>query len=163
MHDTPPDFTFTFHASQRDRFREGALIQHWATRYQELFDTDDIRLLKTEHQRQYHFFEWLSAILLYEATGYKSLVIGYTAISHPEKRRQFSEIVGPELFEWVSENQSGQPDLFVFRPGSDDWFFCEVKGGHDRMRDNQKKWITAFSAIQTHRKVRVIQLIEYKP
>jgi hypothetical protein len=158
-----PDFMFTFHASQRERFRDGTLIEHWSTRYPELFDADDIRLLETEHQRQYHFFEWLSAVLLFEATGYLSLVEGYTAKTHTAKRSRFAEVVGREMFSWANDNQSGQPDLFVYRPGSDDWFFCEVKGGADRVRDNQKRWMAAFDALKIHKKVRIIQLAEYLP
>ena len=160
--DRPPDFVFTFHPDQRRRFREGSLIEHWTARYPELFDEDDVRILKTEHQRQYHFFEWLSAVLLFEATGYISLVEGYTATTHPKKLSTFREIVGEAVFHWAMENQSGQPDLFVYRPRSDDWFFCEVKGGPDRIRDNQEKWIEDFFAARGQRRVRVIHLTEFK-
>jgi hypothetical protein len=158
----PPDFVFTFHPDQRKRFRDGSLIAHWTARYPELFDQDDVRLLQTEHQRKYHFFEWLSAVLLFEATGYLSLVESYTSATHPMKLSRFREVVGEDVFHWARANESGQPDLFVYRPRSDDWFFCEVKGGHDRIRDNQKKWIEDFCAVDKYRKVRVIHLIEYK-
>jgi len=145
MTSAQPDFTFTYRAAQRERFRTGTLAETWRERYPELFDTEDLKLLNTPHQRTYHFFEWLSAILLYEATGYRSLVEGYTAKTHPDKRRQLERVVGPEIFQELDKRQSGQPDLFVYRMETKSWFFCEVKGPGDRMRKNQKEWIEYFS------------------
>jgi hypothetical protein len=140
------DFTFSFHASQRVRFREGHLAKDWSQRYPQLFDKDDMRVLNTEHQRRYHFFEWLSAVLLFEATGYVSLVEKYTSKSHPQKITTLQQIVSQRLYEWLCEHESGQPDLFVFHPVTRDWFFCEVKGGPDRIRDNQIDWMACFAS-----------------
>lgn len=145
MTSTQPDFTFTYHATQRERFRTGTLAEEWREKYPELFDAEDLKLLTTAHQRRYHFFEWLSAILLYEATGYLSLVEGYTAKTHPKKRERLELMVGPETFKRLDELQSGQPDLFVYRMETKSWFFCEVKGPGDRIRKNQEKWIADFS------------------
>ena len=111
-----PDFTFTYHPLQRERFRDGSLAVEWSQRYPELFDEDDARILKTTHQRKYHFFEWLSAILLYEATGYLSLIEGYTTKTHARKRNVLRDVVGAEMFGWLVGHQSGQPDLFVYHP-----------------------------------------------
>jgi hypothetical protein len=132
---------FTFHPSQRERFREGALVREWRDRYPQLFDIDDERVLKTEEQRRYHFFEWLSAVLLFEATGYRSLIEKYSAKSHPQKRALLRQLVSPRLDDWLSENQSGQPDLFVYHLTTLDWYFCEVKGPGDRIRENQALWL----------------------
>lgn len=168
MDEMPADFTFTFHQDQRNQFRNGSLIEYWSSRYPEIFDSDDLRVLETEHQRRYHFFEWLSAILLFEATGYHSLLESYTSQSHRQKQCRFRETVGEELFAWACDHQSGQPDLFVFRPGYD-WFFCEVKGGPDRIRDNQRNWASQFKQFQQDRgqshvgRVRIVQLIECAP
>jgi hypothetical protein len=163
-----PDFTFTYHPLQRERFRDGSLVVEWRHRYPELFDNDDARVLKTAHQRQYHFFEWLSAILLYEATGHLSLIEGYTAKTHARNRDVLLDLVGPEMFEWLVGHQSGQPDLFVYRPQSGEWFFCEVKGGPDRVRENQRDWMAAFKAQQkaqgiASNRVHVIHLREAGP
>lgn len=147
MHPSQSTFHFSFHPRQRERFRNGSLVQEWRQRYPMLFDDDDVRILSTEHQRRYHFFEWLAAILLFEATGYVSLVEKYTAKSHASKRQAVQELLPPALFEWLSTNESGQPDLFVFHPTTQDWFFCEVKGGEDRIRDNQIKWMQCFAKI----------------
>lgn len=148
------DFTFTYHPDQRKRFRDGSLADEWRLRYSMLFDAKDRELLKTEHQAQYHFFEWLAAVLLYEATGYLSLVEGYTAKTHEEKREKLRKAVSVDIFNWLAENESGQPDLFVYRQGTDQWFFCEVKGGPDKARGNQLKWTAEFRELLKLQKVR---------
>jgi hypothetical protein len=160
------DFIFSFHSNQRERFRNGHLAKDWRQRYPQLFDEDDERVLSTEHQRRYHFFEWLSAVLLFEATGYISLVEKYTSKSHPQKRATLQRVLTPKIFEWLCENESGQPDLFVFQPVTRDWFFCEVKGGSDRIRDNQIDWMSRFAAaldkqsISSKSKTRILCLQE---
>jgi hypothetical protein len=158
------DFTFTYHPDQRKHFRDGSLADEWRLHYPMLFDAKDRELLKTGHQAQYHFFEWLSAVLLYEATGYLSLVEGYTAKTHKEKREKLRDTVGVEIFNWLDENQSGQPDLFVYRRGTDQWFFCEVKGGPDKTRGNQLKWMAGFRECLRRQKVRGerVRLIQLK-
>ena len=165
-----PNWTFTFHRVQRDRFRMGELGAEWAARYPMLFDKDDVRILATEHQRKYHFLEWLAAILLYEATGYFSLVEGYTARSHDDKLRQLEGVVGPGMFEELLKDESGQPDLFVFHPVAKHWFFCEVKGPGDKERVNQRLWIERFNAMaQKHglrhnvkEKTKLVRFIELR-
>ena len=118
--------------------------------------------MRTEHQRQYHFFEWLSAVLLYEATGYLSLVESYTALKHHRQRRVLQSYVPKEVDDFLMSHQSGLPDLFVYHPESKDWFFCEVKGGRDSMRDNQCQNAKAILKV-TKRSVRYIHLVEIKP
>ncbi|WP_407278308.1 VRR-NUC domain-containing protein [Aromatoleum evansii] len=160
------DFLFSFHTDQRERFRDGTLVRDWRRRYPQIFDEDDERVLNTEHQRRYHFFEWLSAVLLFEATGYISLVEKYTSKSHPNKRKTLQQILTPKTFQWLCENESGQPDLFVFQPVTKDWFFCEVKGGSDRIRQNQIEWMDRFGSMLTEEnissngKMRVLSLQE---
>jgi len=159
MTDRASDFIFTFHPSQREAFRAGTLVEYWLDRYPMIFDGDDRRLV--QNQPHYHFFEWLGAVLLYEATGYRSLVEGYAAKAHALKRNIFAEHVGMELLGWATEHQSGQPDLFAYRDPSD-WFFCEVKGGPDRLRENQRKWMVEFETM-TGKRVRTIQFNEFQP
>lgn len=145
---TPPcDLRFSYHPGQRERFREGSLIHEWRERYAALFDCDDERVLQTVHQRRYHFFEWLSAILLFESTGYVSLLESYTSKQHPLKRKTLSEVLPQAITDWLLANESGQPDLFVYHPITRDWFFCEVKGGLDKIRDNQADWLSRFHAL----------------
>ncbi len=39
-----------------------------------------------ENQPDYHFWEWLAAIVLYHATGYRALVEKYAYANHPRKQ-----------------------------------------------------------------------------
>jgi hypothetical protein len=63
----PKQFNFLFNENQRARFRSGELVVKWHARYPEILD-DDVRILAGHAQRQYHFFEFLSAVLIYAAT-----------------------------------------------------------------------------------------------
>jgi hypothetical protein len=145
-------FTFTYHAAQQARFRSVALAEEWKERYPMLFEQVDLNLVRT--QPRYHFFEWLSAVLIFEATGWLSLVEGYTADTHPQKRAKLREIVGEEILRWLDDHESGQPDLFVYGSRPDEWFFCEVKGGPDRERQNQREWTARFRKLLKSQKVR---------
>jgi hypothetical protein len=96
-----------------------------------------------------------------------SLVESYTAETHPAKRNKLRGIVGDEIFKELDLHQSGQPDLFVYRPGTDQWFFCEVKGGPDKERDNQREWREKFRELLAGlrvrgERIRMIQLKEIK-
>ncbi|MDY0282835.1 MAG: hypothetical protein RBR35_20065, partial [Salinivirgaceae bacterium] len=91
------DYSFSFSRAQRERFRNGELVREWRDRYPTLFDEDDERVLRTAQQRRYHFLEWLSAVLLFETTGYRSMVEKYTAKSHVNKLRCLRECVPPSL------------------------------------------------------------------
>ncbi|WP_018868502.1 MULTISPECIES: VRR-NUC domain-containing protein [unclassified Thioalkalivibrio] len=156
---TSPDFRFTFHRERREKFRAGELSEEWVQRYPGLFDSDDVRILQTAHQRQYHFFEWLSAVLLFEATGYKSLMEKYCAKSHPRKITLFEEMVPGDVFGYLMGARSGHPDLFSYHPETGDWFFSEVKGAKDQLRDEQISMHEELKAM-TGRRVRIIQLDE---
>lgn len=115
MTSTQPDFTFTYHATQCERFRTDTLAEEWREKYPERFDDENLKLLAMQHQPMYHFCEWFSAILLYEATGYRSLVEGYSARTHPKKRERRESLVGSGTFEWLGKHQSGQQDLLIHR------------------------------------------------
>lgn len=160
------DYSFSFSSAQRQRFRDGELVREWRTRYPILFDEDDERVLRTAQQRRYHFLEWLSAVLLFESTGYCSLVEKYTAISHPHKLNRLRKCIPPNLESWLSQNQSGQPDLFVYSTDHNDWYFCEVKGPADKLRPNQLDWTHRLqeflrsSDIPSKNRVRVLCLNE---
>ena len=139
------DLIFTFHNDQREQFRNGKLVEVWSSRYPELFDDRDIELARS--QPNYHYFEWLSAVMLFEATGYLSLLENYTAKNHPKKLDKYKKIVPPDLFEYTINNQSGLPDLFSYSPDEQHWIFCEVKGGPDKVRENQDTRIEKLEEI----------------
>jgi hypothetical protein len=156
---TGADFTFTYHPLQRQRFRDGLLVTEWRARYRDLFDEKDETLAR--NQSDYHFYEWLSAVLLWESMGYTALVEGYIAKSHPRKRELFRATVPAEVFAFVDENQSGLPDLFVYAPSTQDWFFCEVKGGPDRIRPNQEGLFASLHD-RCKKRVRLIRLVPFR-
>ena len=115
------------------------------------------RIELAENRPNYHFFEWLSAVMFYESTGYLSLLENYTAKNHLNKIEKFKEVVSQDVFEFAINNQSGLPDLFCFLPNADDYFFCEVKGGRDRVRSNQDIKIKELEVL-TGKNVWVINL-----
>jgi hypothetical protein len=39
------------------------------------------------------------------------------------------------------------PDLLAYKPDFSDWFFCEIKGGLDRLREEQLKHFETLSAL----------------
>jgi hypothetical protein len=113
-------FEFPYTDQQRKSFFSGKLITEWAKKYPFLFDKDDIKLARSQAPKfHYHFYEWLGAVLLYEATGYYSL------------------IAGKDKFNRIMVDSAGTPDLLVYSPDKKDWFFCEAKGPRDKLRPNQ--------------------------
>jgi hypothetical protein len=84
---------YSYSASQRSRFQSGVLAREWARRYPELFDADDLRLAGSQSHMGKHFFEWLAAILLYETTGYLSLVEKYEFARHKRKQAILGQLV----------------------------------------------------------------------
>ena len=139
------EIEFPFRASQRVRFRSGELIEEWAARYPQLFDARDLEI--TRKQPNYHFFEWLAAVLIYEATGFLSLIEKYETPSHVRKAQIFSTTVPHDVYDYVMKNRAGVPDLFVYSPDQSQWYFCEVKGAADKLREHQSERIAELSRI----------------
>lgn len=146
-------------AARRD-FASGELRDYWAARYPVLFDKKDLAL--AHNQPKNHFFEWLAAIVIFESTGWLSLVEKYQfPKKHPHKYAIFAELV-PETVRhllvqsrFLGDRQG--PDLFVYSPDQTDWYFCEVKGGSDRVRDSQ----SAVFAILERLSGRAVRLITF--
>lgn len=134
---------YSFVESQRARFMTGVLWREWAQRYPELFDDDDIRIAQTQAPHGKHFFEWLGAILLYETTGYLSLVEKYEFGSHSRKQAIVETLFGspkPKPLKVSGERSRTQlPDLLVYAPDMRDWYFCEVKGPRDKLSPGQRR------------------------
>ena len=82
---------FSYHPKRQEEFRSGGLGRVWMTRYPALFDDEDRRLYGTQGDT-YHFFEWLAAVLIYESTGYQSLIEKYDC--HAGKFVTFRRVVG---------------------------------------------------------------------
>ena len=153
---TVPYRTFHYSAHQQQSFREGSLMCAWASAYPDIFDQDDFRLAAA--QRDYHFFEWLAAILLFHTEGYLSLVEQYEFKCHKRKQEKLRHILAssPVLDLVLRRNKGAQcPDLFVYKPDGSDWFFAEVKGPGDRLGDAER---ALFSSLRdcTGSAVRII-------
>lgn len=152
-------FCFVYHPARRQEFVHGGLAQSWHSRYHDtLFDDKDLELATSQPDR--HFFEWLSAVLLYEATGLRSLVEKYTSQSHPRKLRLFENNVTPAVFQDFIADPAGIPDLFVYGPTSSDWFFAEVKGAGDTIRGSQPQRLASIAARYGQSRVKLIELTE---
>jgi hypothetical protein len=152
--------TFDVPLTQRERFKSGELWREWHSSYPDLFDEDDLRLAKTQAGGGYHFYEWLAAILLYQRTGYLSLVEKYQSKNHKRKQLIVKQFNSPELFQalaYRSEDSAyGCPDLLVYAPDFSDWYFCEVKGGTDRMRPAQERHYQALQEL-TGKPIRLVK------
>ena len=130
--------TVEYTESQRDRFRSGELVRVWARQYSKIFDKDDIRI--TSNQPNYHFFEWLGAITIYNSTGYLSLIEKYKFQSQKNKKRILRKLMTNEPIAQIYLHGARCPDLLAYSPDYKDWFFCEVKGSRDKLRKEQIKY-----------------------
>ncbi len=141
--------TFEIDATLRDRFRLGELSREWQTKYPDIFDDDDLRLALSQPNN--HFYEWAAAIHLCEKQGYLSLLEKYQFKNHKRKLSILKKLEFDDLqkaLEYQRLKKSMQaPDLLVYKPDFSDWFFCEVKGGADRLREVQKSHFEILSAL----------------
>ncbi|HEY3729410.1 MAG TPA: hypothetical protein VGL51_19695 [Solirubrobacteraceae bacterium] len=141
--------TIEVRRSQKELWREGSLMPEWARRFPELFDEQDVRIAET--QPAYHFMEWLAAIVLYHATGYRALVEKYQYPKHPRKREIVAKLLPDDVLRVLrdrTEHGSVQgPDLLMYAPDMSDWFFCEVKGPGDRLRSEQMGKFKALATV----------------
>jgi len=126
--------------SQRIRWQSGHFAQGWRTRFPDLFDDDDLRIATS--QPGSHFYEWLGAIVLHHTTGYLSLVEKYEFATHPRKQQIVEQLLPGSVRDVLRDRSEGRaaqaPDLLMYAEDLSDWFFCEVKGPRDRLRDAQR-------------------------
>ena len=145
----------------RKKFQSGELAKEWREKYPELFDEDDLRLAFSQPIN--HFYEWFAAIYLFEEKGYFSLIEKYQYKNHPEKQSTVKKLDFEDLRRVMDyqrlKNQVQLPDLLVYKPDFSDWFFCEVKGGTDKLRPEQEEEFRIFSELSK----KPIYMIEIKP
>jgi hypothetical protein len=136
------------------------LVRIWAKQYPKIFDKDDIRV--TRKQQNYHFFEWLAAIIIYNSTGYFSLVEKYEFQNHERKQKILRKLMTNEQITQIYLHGAQCPDLLAYSPDHRDWFFCEVKGPRDKLRKEQ---ITYFEKLKkfTGKRTYVIEFKKKKP
>jgi hypothetical protein len=147
----------------KDLFAKGTLWKKWLRVYPQLFDKKDELLFKRQANMKnggYKYFECQAAVLLYENYGYWSLLEKYaTKSDHPCKKRMVRLLNSLELnraITYLQEKQGGHgPDLLVYTPTFEEWFFAEVKSPDDEIRDNQKIKFSMLYEI-THKPIRLI-------
>lgn len=145
--------------SLRNDFRSGGLRDQWYSSYPMLFDEIDYQISK--NQPLYHFFEWQAAIFFYEKQGLLSLVEKFEFGKHKRQHALFLEMVPSAVIDLhKSETFRYQqfPDLFVYSLDHSKWFFCEVKGGADKIRPVQEKFFNELEQITG----RTVELIQFK-
>jgi hypothetical protein len=133
---------------QRELFKSGILLRQWTENYPNIFDVQDVKIAL--NQPDYHFYEWLSAVMLWHSIGYLSLVEKYEFKRHKRKQEILMNLISSDLFVLVTDHKkefgnTQVPDLFVYAPDMSDWFFCEVKGPHDKMSLKQNRFFEALS------------------
>ena len=144
--------------SQRVRWQSGQLAQEWRTRFPNLFDDDDLRIAAS--QPGIHFYEWLGAILLHHTTGYLSLVEKYEFTTHPRKQQIAAHLLPPSVRDILRDRSQGRgaqaPDLLMYAEDLSDWFFCEVKGPRDRLKNAQRVKFELLAEV-TSKPVRLLE------
>lgn len=152
--------TVEFEPGQRAAFAAGRLRQRWWREYPELFEPQDAVLAK--NQRAYHFYEWLAAIILHQATGYHCLVGKYQFNNHPRKRAALAKLLNPAVRELLDGRttwgRTQGPDLLMYAPDHSDWFFCEAKGPRDTLSERQRGFFSALGDASG----KAIRLIEFQ-
>lgn len=132
---------YTTHPNHAKLFQSKELVISWAYTYPMIFDEDDLRIAETQAEFGSHFHEWLAAVLVYHTYGYFSLVEKYQFKNHKKKQAILKDLAQPDIIKFMEYHpefgNTQCPDLLVYKPDKSEWFFCEVKGPNDRLRDEQ--------------------------
>ena len=137
------------HPRQRQAFEDGALRERWAATYGPLgvIDDDDLRLAR--NQPWSHYYEWLAAITLFEATGWLSLIEKYQFPVHARKQSVLRELEAHDLLAFFAAQKPVHgslqaPDLLLYAPDRSAYRLCEVKGPTDTYRPEQIAYFEAL-------------------
>lgn len=151
--------TFITNEAHHDLFRNGNLVEEWSCMYPMLFDSDDVRIAHNQRHLGFHYHEWLAAILLYHTTGLLSLIEAYAYKIHTRKRQILETLVNDDAFDLITSagisSVTQCPDLLVYHPVTKDWFFCEVKGPNDHLRESQLDFFKKLEDV-TGKEIKVI-------
>ena len=146
---------------QFEKFKSGELYEEWFRVFPELFDEDDIRVARTQAKLGAHYFEWLSALTVYQSLGYLSLIESYEFKVQKRQQKIINDLLPPDVLEIVQlpydQRKAQCPDLLCFKPDYTDWFFCEVKGPTDKLRDEQREYFSLISSV-SKKPIQVIKL-----
>ncbi len=118
-------------------------------------------MARTQAKQGLHYFEWLSALTVYQSLGYLSLIESYEFKVQKRKQKIINDLLPPEVLEIVrlsyDQRKAQCPDLLCFKPDYTDWFFCEVKGPTDKLRDEQREYFSLISSV-SKKPIQVIKL-----
>jgi len=147
----------------REYFTKGNLVEDWSCMYSNLFDDQDTQIALNQRHLGYHYYEWFAAILLYHTRGLLSLVETYAYKSHKRQRKILETLVTGKTLDFISSRGISSvtqcPDLLVYTPENSKWFFCEVKGPQDKMRDKQIKFFQELELVSGKR----IRIVKFAP
>ena len=152
----------SFHVTkdQRAKWRALVLQPSWAQQYPQLFDDQDLRLATGPQGRAgYHMVEWIGAIVLHTLTGFHALVSKYQFANHPRKRKVVESLGLSDALcrgRHPFSNIQG-PDLLMYSPNSQNFWFCEVKGPGDTLKPDQADYFR-FLESSTGQKVQLLKL-----
>jgi len=157
--------TFITNDAHRDLFCKGHLVEDWSNMYPMLFDFQDKKIALNQRRLGYHYHEWFAAILLYHTTGFLSLVEAYAYKSHTHKRKILETLMTGRVLDFIASrgvsNVTQCPDLLVYSPESRDWYFCEVKGPHDKFRESQISFFEELASF-SGKEIRVVRFQNLK-
>ena len=137
-----PWITLAFTREDKQKFHD----RRWrviASRYPMLFDEQDRTKAIKQAARGYYFFEWTTAVHIYEKLGLRSLFGQYASLSHVGKQKIFERIAPTDVVDTLRERtkfgRTLGPDLFVYKDDGSDWFFVEAKSPRDTLREPQRR------------------------
>lgn len=160
MHSFQTYTTFITNDTHREMFFNGYLIEEWSRVYPMLFDEQDLQIALNQRHMRIHYHEWFAAVLLYHTTGLLSLIEAYAYKSHPRKQKILETLVTGKVLDFIKSRGISSitqcPDLLVYSADYSDWFFCEVKGPRDRLRESQVHFFEELSHI-SGKEIRIVQ------
>ena len=129
-----------------EELRDPQFQQSLASGYRDkVFWDIPLELSVWRNQPRDHRYEYITAIRLFDAFKYSSLVEKYGGHGqkfHRIKRDMVEKVAGREVLDVLRNtgcNNVQCPDLFVFTEDFSDWCFVEVKGPTDKLRPAQKE------------------------
>lgn len=132
------EINLTYPEALRQLWKPRKLYEAWYWEYEGLFYEEDVRHAKSFVPGGYLFGEWFTAIHFYKQ-GYRVLNEMYFQRPQRQKRAALARVLDREKFALITGNTLYPPDLFVYDPKNNLYFFAEVKLPGDRLSENQKK------------------------
>jgi hypothetical protein len=142
--------SFVITKRQRECYKAGTLWADWLRKYPELFDEKDKQFFRNQAVYGYGFVEVLAMIFLYNSTGSIPIFGSFGLQTQPRKNLIVKEVVSERTWETItrmSEYHSQPPDILAYAPDKSDFFFCEVKGPGDRLRETQAQYFQLLEEV----------------